>query len=490
MSYKHIKNFNGHLVLMGSSLVCLMLLLMSQRSPKTGADYDDQMKGWVKAKKKNPSTSEFGMVEIEGGSFVMGGSQTEDLAYTNDNLRRRVTVATFYMDETEVTNIDWLEYLNWIGKKYPDDRELYYNAIPDTLVWRNPLSYNEPYVDNYLRHPAYQDYPVVGVTWEQANDYCQWRTDRINENILSNEGTTFTDQSFNTDIYLNGQYGNSSTGKGKKEAIRGLSLMPPVRLPTEAEWEYAALALGGNAEYGLITDNKVYPWNGLGVRSEKRRSHGLMMANFKISEGDNMGISGYPNDGGSITTPVASYPPNDFGLYDMAGNVNEWVGDVYRQLSFEDFDDFNPFRGNVFTNKRLENTQQGIYAKDKYGRPIRDPAKAPRKQTWEELQKGTVATDSSSIAGKNYDPDFRGYLDSVNKQLYGVTTLVNNESRVYKGGSWNDRAYWLNPGTRRFMQQDQSSAIVGFRCAMTLVGGKAQKASDMRSFKTRKGKAK
>src|SRR5690606_35151517 len=130
-------------------------------------------------------------------------------------------------------------------------------------------------------------------------------------------------------------------------------------------------------------------------------------------------------------------------------NVNEWVGDVYRQLSFEDFDDFNPFRGNVFTDKRLENAQQGTYAKDKYGRPIRDPAKAPRKQTWEELQRGAVASDSTGIAGRPYNHDFRGHLDSVNQDLYGVTTLVNNESRVYKGGSWNDRAYWLNPAARR-----------------------------------------
>ena len=151
----------------------MVMVLTSQRSPKTGAEYDDQLKNWVKAKKEGAKATRYGMIEIEGGAFVMGGSQTEDLAYTHDNLRRRVTVATFYMDETEVTNIDWMEYLNWIAAKFPEDRELYYNAIPDTLVWRNPLSYNEPYVDNYLRHPSYQDYPVVGVTWEQANDYCQ-----------------------------------------------------------------------------------------------------------------------------------------------------------------------------------------------------------------------------------------------------------------------------------------------------------------------------
>ena len=103
--------------------------------------------------------------------------------------------------------------------------ELYYNALPDTLVWRSPLSYNEPYVQNYLRHPAYQDYPVVGVSWDQVQDYCQWRTDRVNEFILQSKGILATNKDkgtakkgtaaaapqagqtpFNTDLYLNGQY--------------------------------------------------------------------------------------------------------------------------------------------------------------------------------------------------------------------------------------------------------------------------------------------
>jgi formylglycine-generating enzyme len=154
----------------------------------------------------------------------------------------------------------------------------------------------------------------------------------------------------------------------------------------------------------------------------------------------------------------------------MAGNVNEWTADVYRKLSFEDFNDFNPFRGNEYVNKRLADRDKGLYAKDKYGRPIKDPAKTAKKQTWQELQNDVARVDTSAIAGKPYNPDFRGHLDSVNQDLYGVTTLVNDRSRVFKGGSWNDRAYWLNPATRRYMQQEESSAELGFRCAMTLVG--------------------
>ena len=519
-------------------------------SSKTGVPYADR-------KSKNNQSGAFavatqykrapgpGLIPIEGGVLVVGGSAIEVPGVEPNiyNYKRQVTVPSFYMDETEVSNTDWLEYLHWIRYNFPEDQEFYYNELPDTLVWRSALSYNEPYVDNYLRHPAYRDYPVVGVSWEQASRYCTWRTSRANEFILrekgiltdyrtlaggnsgrNNNATTAAapkpDKPFNTDAYLNGQYddkgrnapmdyntkagaatgtaGAAAGGRGNNQPRRTATLedgviMQPYRLPTEAEWEYAALGLIGNTEYENITQNKIYPWNGLGVSSAAKKTRGMIQANFKRAPGDYMGVGGSLNDKGDLTVPVIQYTPNDFGLYNMAGNVNEWVNDVYRTGTFTDADAFNPYRGNYFENKKLDNSQTGKIALDKYGNPIKENAYSGRKQTWAEKQAQAKRADSISkstdpqtaTAATSYQADQRGYRDRQNLLLNeeGVT-LINDKSRVYKGGSWNDMAYWLNPATRRFLSQDESSSEIGFRCAMTMLGAPEISTAGKRSFKT------
>jgi sulfatase modifying factor 1 len=495
------KGLPGKVLVLGITGIVLASCSHPLRSDKTGVKLNEKKPGSFQVYRKTHPAPGPGLIAIEGGTFVLGGSADQDVQYDFvDKVRR--SISSFYMDETEVSNQNWLEYLHWINVHNPTDRERYYNALPDTLVWRRPLSANEPYVKSYFRHAAFQDYPVVGVTWEQANDFCDWRTSAVNENILRERGILApveqgkTPPPFSTELYENNQLrGKEYDGKnmlpdpGGKKGANGKAVRPVrvedgllkahYRLPSEAEWEYAALGIISKDEN--IRDGKMYPWAGMGVRSPKRQTQGLILANFKRGMGDYSGVAGSLNDKADITAPVRTYAPNDFGLYNMAGNVNEWTSDTYRQIR-EDGDDLNPFRGNQFKNARYEDAQKGTLAKDKYGQPIYDQANSNKKQTWEELTASQSQTKTpepttaavnkypSFVDGKPYNPDQRGYNDTVNTVLYGQTTLVNDRSKVYKGGSWNDMAYWLNPATRRFMDQADASADVGFRCAMDMEG--------------------
>ena len=453
-----------------------------EKSSTTGWKYNDEKNGGFEVTPYTEQETGPGLILVEGGTFAMGRTEQE-IPYDWDNIPRRVTVSSFYMDETEIANVHYLEYLYWLDRVYGTDYpEVYKKALPDTLVWRSKLGYNEPMVELYLRHPAYQRYPVVGVNWLQANDFASWRTDRVNEQILVREGilrvnpAQVNEDNFNTDAYLAGQY--EGLVKSKLEDLNpnrdernvrmedGI-LLPRYELPTEAEWEYAALGLIGNTVYERVTDRKIYPWNGHVVRNSSEKYKGEMLANFKRGRGDMMGTAGALNDNADRPAPVFSYLPNDYGLYNMAGNVSEWVKDVYRPLSPEDMDDFNPYRGNVFVTPLLD--EEGQYAeKDSLGRMV-----------WREVDEKENES-RRNYTKADYINDIDVYETDNIEYKMGGTTMIDDNAHVIKGGSWKDRAYWMSPGTRRFLDQQQSTDWIGFRCSMVRVGspvGFNQKAS-------------
>lgn len=187
-----------------------------------------------------------------------------------------------FISEAEVTNLEYQEFL--MDNK--NNEELLKKILPDTLVWRTKLSYCEPYREYYHKHPAYRDYPVVGVSYDQAIAFCKWKTKVYNQNLKS---TQCKDCLYDSVIF---------------------------RLPTEKEWECAAK--GGHP-------NAVLPWNHNGLRNQSKKYQGNMLANFVAGRGIFIGGKGHLTDNADVTAPVYAYWPNDYGLYNMAGNVAEMI---------------------------------------------------------------------------------------------------------------------------------------------------------------------
>lgn len=385
-----------------------------------------------------------GMVFIPGGTFIMGQSD-EDITFSQIAQNRQVTISSFYMDDTEISNSEYRQFVNWVrdsiliynylgddsyfvevegtGERYIDwnkvnsgrrslwstndpairerIRDMYYQGedrvfgkdeldvrllryhydtydlraaaaakndptrvrsdfirrdtiliYPDTTVWLNDFSYaqNEPMTSGYFSHPSFDEYPVVGVTWRQAEAFNAWRT-RLYENHV-----------------------NSQSGSRRQHRL-------PYSLPSEAQWEYAAR--GGKV-------GTQYPWGGPSARNAK----GCLMANFKPGRGN------YIDDGAAYTAPVYSYFPNDFGLYNMAGNVAEWTSSTFHESATAFVHDLNP--------------------------TFRHDARAG-------------------------DP-------------------VSLSRKVVRGGSWKDIGYFLQNSARSYEYQDTARSYIGFRSVVAYPG--------------------
>jgi sulfatase modifying factor 1 len=375
----------------------------------------------------------YGMVFIPAGSYTMGASD-QDVPYAVTSQGKTVTLPAFYMDNTEITNNEYRQFVYWVRdslahrliggehiveegeygerinwrmkikwddeantetlaelflpeterfyrRKEIDSRKLnfeYYwidlrtaaqrdsreqglrdrsvfikkdviNVYPDTLSWIHDYTYayHEPMTQMYFWHPAYDDYPVVGVSWKQARAFCIWRTQLLNSYLEENGGSYVQD----------------------------------FRLPTESEWEYAARG-------GL--ELSPYPWGGPYIRN----SRGCFLGNFKPMRGN------YMDDGGVYTVKVTSYWPNDYGLYCMAGNVSEWTSNAFDESAYS-------FTHDVSTDYEYE-------AKES------DPPALKRK--------------------------------------------------VIRGGSWKDVAYYLQTSARTYEYQDTAKCYIGFRSVMSFLG--------------------
>ena len=337
-------------------------------------NFDQVRQGWDQYRPQS-------MVVIPAGTFHMGQAD-EDVPQTQINYNKQITISAFYMDETEVTNNQYRlftetlmayatgatpldpDYEEDVMKKIfdpngakPDSIQVMEKAYPNVDRWVKDYAHHmgDPMLEYYFDHPAFDDFPVVGIKWTQATLFCQWRTMHLNR---------------------------------YRVVEQGLVASPRFRLPTEAEWEYSAK--GGR-------DLAKYPWG----NPYTRNTLGCMLANFKPGRGN------YYDDGFSYTAPVASYFSNDWGLYDMAGNVAEWCQDAYYESASPIVWDINPV----------------------------------------------------------YDPQDKG-----SKLGTGSPNLRDYPKRMIRGGSWKDIAYYLETGTRTYQFHDSASSAVGFRCAMTYLG--------------------
>ncbi len=415
-------------------------------------------------------------------------SKSDSLIKKTRSRSTSYSIASFYIADNEVTNKEYREFVDWVkirkamdilAANHPSKRlsngnyneeipidwkdpvllqyfspngsykgntnQLYHNytvikndsikiidsiqtaIYPDTLCWLREYDLkNRKGMINYFSDMKYNDYPVVGVTWNQAKAYCQWRSDRVNEKILLRERIIEKKSYyFTTESYLN----TESTYNGRKVKKEEGILLPNFRLPTNAEWQFAAVYLDDSCNV-----NHYYPWGSNEVMDKKERYH----ANFgRILDQNGLMIKSLAEDKFLFTAPVGSYKPNQTGLNDMAGNVSEWVEDFFKineEFLFKDLDSNTAFR----VAHRILRSSEYI--------------------------------DSTKQFYRNLIEDY------INERIKFETIYFNNSPvKIVKGGSWADASLYLMPGVDTFYKEDASSAKIGFRVAMDSIGSPSRK---------------
>jgi formylglycine-generating enzyme len=385
-----------------------------------------------------------GMKFIEGGSFTSGRSGSEIFPGKNDTTllvsprQRRISLSSFYISDHEVTNAEYRMFINWVTdsikkvmeekkdttlflhnerfypRKTVDTDKLVYKCssgsdtlsvkvYPDTLCWIKDYSYSSlnPLAQNYFWHPAYDYYPVVGISWRQARAYCSWKTKLLIAAL--NKDKTFKGQ------------------------------VPEYRLPTEAEWEYAAIGAEKQNTKSALPDRDFFPWPGNTIIN----TAGKYPANFGVIYDQNgLLVKGYADDNYFFTSPVRSFTPNSYQLYDMGGNVSEWVMDV----------------------ARTNNDSLAINFND-------DPEKAVQKLIkWRQMDGQMFDAEKLSQAEKD------GLESMAGREIHNAKVYHSNyPGRIVKGGSWANGATYLQCGSREVFPENKSSSRTGFRIAMNFM---------------------